>query len=416
VGVVKKFSLLLTLGTVLMGGGYKIPENSLNSVALSAANVAHSKSADAAYYNPANMAFMRDENLLEADLAYIGLSSINYKGSYTTSFGTTNGYDIESKREHFIVPSLHYVSQDMSGVRLGVSLVSPAGLSKRWEDAPAVFSAEEFTLKVIELNPSIAFKIRDNIAFSLGLTAVYSEGVVKSSSPVASRDMNGDSIDFGYNLALSYKPTSELEFALTYRSKVDLTSKGDATLFYRDMANSFGGGAGTAYNSFSSASVSVPVPALLNIAAAYTFASKTTLELVYEKNYWNSYKDLDFNYGSDVNLVTNIVFGKPVAKNFKDTDAFRFGVTQELDALKLMGGVVIDKSPVPNSTIGFELPDSDSLSLSLGARYQINDKLNIGLAALYSIREDRRVSNDSIDGEFTDASILIVSSAIEYKF
>lgn len=103
-------------------------------------------------------------------------------------------------------------------------------------------------------------------------------------------------------------------------------------------------------------------------------------------------------------------------KNFKDTDVFRFGVTQELDAIKLMGGFVIDKSPVPNETIGFELPDSDSLSLSCGVRYQLNDKLNIGVAALYSMREDTRVSNASIDGEFSDANVLIVSSAIEYKF
>jgi long-chain fatty acid transport protein len=189
-----------------------------------------------------------------------------------------------------------------------------------------------------------------------------------------------------------------------------LTSKGDATLFYYDTATA------TAYNSKSSASVSVPIPAVLNIAAAYTFPSKTTLEFVYERNYWSAYEELDFNYGSGVNPVTNAVFGKPIAKNFKDTDAFRFGVTQELDALRLMGGVVIDKTPVPNETIGFELPDSDSLSLSLGTRYQITQKINIGLAALYSMREDRRVSNASLQGEYSDANVLIVSSAVEYKF
>ena len=408
--------IFLLLGSTLFGGGYKIPETSLNSVALGAANVAHANGADAAYYNPANMAFMSNEAVIEGNLIYIGLSDINYKGSYTSSLGATSGYDIDSKRENFIIPSLHYVSQDISGARLGVSLVSPAGLSKRWQDAPAVYSSEEFTLKTVELNPSVAFKVSENIGVALGLRAIYTDGVVKSTSPIASRDMSGDSIDFGYNLALSYKPTSALEFALTYRSKVDLTSKGEATLFYRDMTNSFGGGAGTTYSSTSSASVSVPVPALLNIAAAYTFASKTTLELVYERNYWSVYKELDFNYGSGVNPVTNIVFGTPVAKNFKDSDTFRLGITQELDALKLMGGMVIDKSPVPNETIGFELPDSDSLSLSMGVRYQINDSLNIGLAALYSMREDRDVSNASIDGEFSDASVLIVSSAIEYKF
>lgn len=408
--------LLLLFGTALFGGGYKIPETSLNAVALGAANVAHANGADAAYYNPANMAFMKDEAVIEGNLIYIGLSDVNYKGSYTSSLGTTSGYNIDSKRENFIIPSLHYVSQDISGVRLGVSLVSPAGLSKRWEDAPAVFSAEEFTLKTVELNPTIAFKVNSDIALAFGVRAIYSEGIVKSSSPIAFRDMSGDSVDFGYNLALSYKPTAELEFALTYRSKVDLSIEGDASLFYRDITNSFGGGVGTTYSSFSTTSLSAPVPALLNIAAAYTFPSKTTLEFVYERNYWSSYKELDFNYGSGVNPVTNTVFGAPIAKNFKDTDTFRFGATQELDALKLMGGVVIDKSPIPNSTIGFELPDSDSLSLSCGVRYQLNDKLNIGVAALYSMREDRKVSNASIDGEFSDANILIVSSAIEYKF
>lgn len=52
----------------------------------------------------------------------------------------------------------------------------------------------------------------------------------------------------------------------------------------------------------------------------------------------------------------------------------------------------------------------------MGMRYQISNSLNIGIAALYSMREDRKVSNASIIGEFTDSNVLIVSSAIEYKF
>lgn len=58
----KKIALLsLVTASVLMAGGYKIPETSLNAVALSAANIAHSHGADAAYYNPANMVFMEDK-------------------------------------------------------------------------------------------------------------------------------------------------------------------------------------------------------------------------------------------------------------------------------------------------------------------------------------------------------------------
>lgn len=391
----RNITLFLMLGSALFAGGYKIPETSLNSVSLSCANVAHALGADAAYYNPANMIFMKNEAVMEANLMYIGLSDVNYKAA---------GIDIESKRENFIVPSLHYVSQEIGGARFGLSIVSPAGLSKRWDDAPALYSAQEFTLKTVEINPSAALSIGDKVAIALGFRAIYTEGVVRSTSPIASRDMKGDSVDFGYNLALSYKPTSALELALAYRSKVNLSVKGDAALSY--LAN----------NSISSASVSVPVPALLNVAVAYTLESKTTLEFVYERNYWSAYKELDFNYGSGVNPVANVVFGAPIAKNWRDTDVFRLGITQKLQKLTLMGGVVIDKSPAPDATLGFELPDSDSVSFSFGSRYQINEKINIGLGALYSIREDRRVSNATLDGEFSNASVLLISSALEYRF
>lgn len=412
----KKLSLPLLCAAALYGGGYKIPETSTDAVALGAANVAHAIGAHAAYYNPANMVFMKDESFVEANLIYIGLHDINYQGSYTASTVTSGGYDLDSKKENFLVPSLHYVSNDINGARFGLSVVSPAGLSKRWSDAPAVYSAEEFTLKTVEVNPSVALKIGDKIGVALGVRAIYSEGVVKSFSPVASRDMSGDSIDFGYNLALSYKPMTELELALTYRSKIDLSIEGDASLRYTDTANLFGGGIGKTYSSTGSATVSAPVPALLNLAAAYTFESGTTVELVYERNFWSEYKELDFDYGSGVNPVTNIVFGAPLAKEWKDSNVFRLGVTQELDRLTLMGGAIVDKTPVPNRTLGFELPDPDSFSLSLGAKYRVKEDISASFAALYCFKESRDVYNASIEGEFKDADILLVSVGLEYRF
>jgi len=417
----KKVALLsLVASSVLMAGGYKVPEVSTNGVALSAANVAHNKSADAAYYNPANMVFMKHNGIIETDFMYVGLAEINYKGTSTSALGTTGPHNIDSKDEHFFIPSLHYVSPDVDGARYGLSIISPAGLSKRWDSAPAIYTAEEFTLKTVEVNPSIALPIGDKVGIAIGIRAIYSKGDVRSTSPIASRSMDGDSLDFGYNLAIAYHPTKELELAVTYRSNIDLSVDGDAKLSFTDLFGSFtaftGSPAGTTYTSDSSANVEVPVPALLNVAAAYTFSTGTTVEFVYERNYWHEYKELDFNYGSGVNLATNQVFGAVVPKNWKDTDAFRLGVTQELDELTLMAGVVIDETPVPDNTLGYELPDSDSVSVSFGARYQVTDKINVGLATLYSIRDDRTVTNDSLSGEFTDSAAFLVSAGLEYRF
>ena len=405
---IKLTTLSLFATSAIYAGGYKIPETSLNGVALSAANVAHSHGADAAYYNPANMAFMADENSLEADLMYIGLDPVKYKGTA----GSSTAYDISAVRESFLIPSLNYVSPKLGDARIGLSIVVPGGLSKRWNDSPAKETAEEFTLEVVEINPTIAYPINDKLAVAFGLRALYSSGIVKSTSAAtASRDMEADSIDFGYNLALSYKPTKDIDLAVTYRSKVDLTEEGNGKLYLGDTtgAKVYDGGA----------SVTVPLPALLNIAVADTFSAKTTVEVVYERNFWSAYDSLDFEYVSSLPVILS-PFDAPIAKNWKDTNAFRLGVTQELDALTLMAGLVIDQTPVPDSSLSFELPDSNSVSVSFGGRYEINDKIDVGLSALYSKRDERTikaVDNDNkLEGKFSNSNVLIVSAGVGYKF
>lgn len=406
----KKIALIsLVASSVLMAGGYKIPETSLNAVALSAANIAHNKSADAAYYNPANMVFMTNENHMEADLTYIGLSEINFKG---VAGGAYDGVDIDSKKENFVVPSLHYVSGDVSSARFGLSVTVPGGLSKRWDDAPGSASAKEFTLETVEINPTVALPIGDKIGVAIGLRLIHSSGVVTAipAAGAVSQDMTGDSIDFGYNLALAYKPSSELELGLTYRSQVDLTEDGDADLLYTpggtiDPLTNYG------------ATLTVPLPAALSIAAAYTLPTKTTIEFVYERNYWSAYEEINFNFDDP---TAEAVFGPAKPKDWKDTSAFRLGVTQEYDKMTIMAGVVFDETPVPDSSIGFELPDSDSLSVSLGGRYKIDEKMDVGVSALYSMREDRSIaaadSDAGLDGEFTDSNVLLVSIGMGYKF
>lgn len=395
-------TLSLLASSVLIAGGYKIPETSTNGVALSAANVAHSQNADAAYYNPANMSFMADENALEMDLMVVSLDATNFKGD---SYDVT-GIDINAEKELFYIPSINYVSPKMGDFRLGLSVAVPGGLTKRWEDQPAKAVAEEFTLQVVEINPTVSYLINEQTSVAVGFRILHSEGVVKSSNPAtASRDLIGESFDFGYNLALTYKPTNDLELALTYRSNVDLTEEGNAKL-YIGSAKVYDGGT----------DVSVPLPAFLNLALAYTFESKTTVEFVYERSFWSAYDTLDFGYVSSIPLLLVSSMDGLINKNWKDTNAFRIGVTQELDLMTLMAGLVIDETPIPDETVSFELPGSDSLSVSFGARYDIDKEWNVGVAALYSMRDDRVTNNDEIEGTFSNSNVLVISAGIGYKF
>ncbi|WP_366755891.1 outer membrane protein transport protein [Sulfurimonas sp.] len=244
----------------------------------------------------------------------------------------------------------------------------------------------------MEINPSVAIPVNDKLSLAFGFRIVKSEGVVET----AYYKMTGDSIDYGYNLALSYKATTDLEMAMTYRSQINLTEEGTSELT-----------AGGTYD----VSLTVPLPAVASFAVAYTLPAKTTVEFVYERTMWSAYKAIDFEYS---NSTVESAYGNPVEKNWNDTNTFRLGLTKELDTMTLMAGIVYDESPVPDDTIAYELPDSNSLGLSIGGRYNINKQVDLGLAALYSMRESR----DSADGtgEFSGGNVLMVSAGVGYKF
>ncbi|MCP3671172.1 MAG: transporter [Gammaproteobacteria bacterium] len=399
----------------LLAGGYKIPENSINSTALSAAYVANAHGADAAYFNPAAMVFNEEGGSMEVDMTYIHLSATQY----TDNDGIFA--DDASDVERFLVPSFHYVSPKMGNARFGLSVATPAGLTKRW-DGTGKSSTQQFTLKTVEINPTAAYMFNDRFSAAVGARLVYSAGVVKSKAyPVGgglelARDLDGDSFDLGYNLALHFKPTDNLDLALTYRSKIDLTIEGDAHL-----VNDLGGVA--SYNG--DAKVGVPIPAALNLAVAYTFNDKTTVELVYERTYWSAYKELDFEYDNGAGWAGQplAVFDDVIEKDWSDSDTYRIGVTHKLDSQwTLMAGYAYDKTPVPERTAGFELPDSDAHIFSVGARYQYSDKLNVGFGLLYDKKDKLKLREgtdptESVDNaDFEDASAILLTMGVQYTF
>jgi long-chain fatty acid transport protein len=400
----KKIILISTIASSLVfASGYRLPESSTNSVALSAAYVANAHGADSSYYNPANMVFNDNTNQIEGALTYINLAEIKYTDNRNPAFNSN------SEEEDILAPSLFYSSKDYNNVRYGISLTVPGGLTKRWKSPYAKTFAEEFTLKIIELNPAVGYKINDQFAIGGGLRLIYSEGVVKSDGtgikkPVV-RDMEADTVEFGYNLAVSYKPTNEVTVAATYRSNVDLNHEGNAKL-YLSGTKLYDGGA----------SVEVPLPAVASLAVSYDFG-KTVVELEYDRTMWSEYKDLDFEFEDNVPIALKGAFDDPKPRDWEDTDAIRLGVTHKLnDKITLMGAVATDDNPAPEKNVGFELPDSDAMLYSGGINYRYSDKVSLGASFLYDSKDSRSVKNDTIDGKFEDAAATLITFGASYKF
>jgi long-chain fatty acid transport protein len=405
----KKISVLALASMFVAGSamasGWRIPEQSVDSTAKAGGNIASSTRADAAYFNPANMAWMEDTFHLEVDATYLYLSEIDYEDSRTSLA------DGSSEEEHFFIPTGFMVSPSYGGARFGLAIVAPYGLSKRWKDPYPKSFAEEFSLAVIEVNPTVSYSFGKMVSIAAGPRMLYADAKVKSSSfdtPLVAdtlRDMEDDTVEWGWNVALSVKPIEKLNISTTYRSHVDLDFEDDAA------ALRFG-----PINRTFDADVSVPAPAVFALSVAYDVVENFNVELTWDRTFWSEYEDLDFNFSP---VIPGNPFDVPQERNWDDTDAFRIGLTWTVnDTWTLMGGFAYDENPAPEENIGFELPDSDAWIYSLGAQYKVSDKMDVGIAALYDYKESRTVqtTDGRIDGEFTNASALLVTVGMNYRF
>ncbi len=171
-----KYSLIICtlLGTSSFASAWKIPEQSAQSIALAGAYVSASKGAQSSYYNPANMSFNENKNEMDFSLIGVYLNSVNYKDN------TSSNKDANSEIERILIPGFFYTSKEANGFRFGLSSTAPGGLTKRWNDLYPKTFAEKFSLKIVELNPVISYKLTENLSIAGGFRTLYSQGVVKS--------------------------------------------------------------------------------------------------------------------------------------------------------------------------------------------------------------------------------------------
>lgn len=379
--------------------GFRITNQSLGAVGISGAHVAYTPGPDASYYNPANMVFLPDHWQLESSLTVLHLPEIEYTDSRGPLF---NGH---SEEEFFYLPLIHLTTEKYGGVRYGFSLTYPYGLSKQWHQVYPKSLAEEFSLLTVEANPTIAFAVTEWLSVGGGIRFVYGKGEVKNAiegflSPLSMHSsLEGTDTNLGYNLAVSVRPTSKWTIGTTYRSEVRLDLNGDSDF-------SVSGGVFPPYQGKSE--VSIHLPAVLSLATSYSW-DKLTVELGWDRTFWSSFDNLDFLYNPGVTGTPYALFDVILQKNWNDSDAYRLGLTYAWnDRWTSTFGVAYERTPVPASTLGFELPDSDAMMYCAGIRHRYSTNVEYGLSYMYYRTKARTIDAGSdanlsgIDGRFTD--------------
>ena len=401
--------------SLLNAGGYKVPEQSADSLGLAASNVAFSFGADAAYFNPANMMFLDGRHHFESTLGWFHINSLDFK--------TDSGKTYSSKKFDSLAGTFSFVSPELyENWKFGLALAVPAAVGISWEDPETAFTGKRFKLQVVELNPTVAYRINDKLAIAVGARGVYTKGKIASDFGVGYREIQGDAINYGYNVALTYRPIEELSFAVTYRSKVNLELKGHTDADFKGPL------APISYHG--KTRVEIPLPAQLVLATGYKF-SDFTLLLAYDRTYWSNFKDYDFEFGDKTAAHTNPPFGRffkammddPVVKNAKDSNTYRIGFAYDVnEKLRLMAGFSYDEDITSSNHTGLELPNTTSKAYTAGLNYKFTDNLEVAFGYVYQHRDKKRATDiatstrTKMSGEFDSGKIQIVGTTFKYTF
>ena len=401
--------------SLLNAGGYKVPEQSADSLGLAASNVAFSFGADAAYFNPANMMFLDGRHHVESTLGWFHIHSLDFKTDSGKTYSSQK-FDSLAGTFSFVTPELY------ENWKFGLALAVPAAVGISWEDPETAFTGKRFKLQVVELNPTVAYRINDKLAVAVGARGVYTKGKIASDFGVGYREIQGDAINYGYNVALTYRPIEELSFAVTYRSKVNLELKGSTDAdFNRPLAP-------ISYHG--KTRVEIPLPAQLVLATGYKF-SDFTLLLAFERTYWSKFKDYDFEFGDKTAAHTNPPFGRafkllmddPVVKNAKDSNTYRIGLAYDVnEKLRLMAGFSYDEDITSSNHTGLELPNTTSKAYTAGLNYKFTDNLEVAFGYVYQHRDKKRATDiassttTKMSGEFDSGKIQIVGTTFKYTF
>lgn len=455
-----------------MASGYKLNEQSAAGMGTAhAGRAAMAEDASVVFYNPAAMTEL-DRAQLTAGFTYI-----NGTGEFTGS--SQNAAQLPSSFEGYdnggnylgeaFIPFAYYVQPINDKLSLGLGIFSPFGTATDYGDnfAGAGF-ADETSLKSIEIAPTFAYKINDQLSIGGGIDIVYMEGLLSKATdlipynptvtgldnPALSGfeshfEVSGDDWGYGWNLGAYYKLSDATTLGFAYRSEIEITLEGDAELESADGNLTFFNGTGltTLPTRKQAAEVPLTTPASATLSATHQATDELLLQVGATWTGWSSFQNFDvhatenvanpadptggFADGvadvSDLSKLGGDYIGH-IDERWTDVWAIALGGSYQLnDKVVLRAGYAYDQSPVRDEFRTARVPSSDRQWLTFGAGYIVDSNLSVDVAAgyLFMYPMDLNEVNKNVDNTQKDAAyvkgeyeidVFGLSAQVNYKF
>lgn len=417
--------LLTTFGGSAGASGFQLTadQNMSGLGNAQAGSAAVAENASTIFFNPAGMTQLQEREFSGGIQAIMPSMKFSNGASNATGLSGNGGNGGSAA----FVPNAYLSWAVTRDLYLGVGLGAPFGLKSEyghlWTGAA---QSEHFGIKTLNINPSIAYRVTDQLSLGFGVDwqkfeAEYRKvagvnlvpGVVNFAgvtSVLKARDTS-----WSWNAGALFKLSPATKIGVSYRAAVKYKLKGSNTLTSDGTAegNTALGLLNASVPSYVDASANLKLPEVWIFSIAHKLNGRWEVLTDLSRTGWSSIQRIDIIQSSGVPLTS-------INSAFRDTWRIAFGTNYQLnDAYKLKLGMAYDQTPVKGAdTRMVSLPDNNRISLSAGVQWKSSEttSLDVGVAYVYfkksPIHNDQtgeRISAGLVDGTFNNHAWLLGS-------
>jgi len=365
------------------------------------------------YFNPAvtagndkseiitSLSYLRlaiDPDNVSSNFNYPGVGSVNRAGSESRNVGTQK-----------LIPALYFSSPINDKMAFNLAITSPFGLETKYnKNSPGRFRAIKSSISTLNLNPSLAYKLTDDLSFGAGLVAQYytanlTKEVFTSQTTTGLGTVDGSDWGYGYNFGFKYDISKDLKVGLGYRSKIDYKLKGNVDVNDNLLASKF--------------KSKTTTPESMSIGVAYNVNSD--LQIVADSIWtrWSRLKNLDV-------VAQNPLLNSTTKFNWNDSFLHSVGTNYALNKNNLLRtGLAYEKEAMNDRNREPIVPSSDKYWITAGLNHKLGDGLEIDLAYVHQIYKTAKINivdygskgEGSVSGKYK-TTVDVISLALKKQF
>ncbi|WP_165663919.1 OmpP1/FadL family transporter [Metapseudomonas otitidis] len=415
-----KTSLALAVAgasTYSLAGGFAINEQSVSGMGTAFAGRSSSaEDASTVFGNPAGMSRLKREQVSG------GFALLDAKTDIDHGRGSFSGSNDGDMVPFIGVPMGYYVKPIDDKWTFGLGMYVPFGLVTDYEKGfQGRYYGTRSEVRVVTLQPTVSYKINDQLSVGFGPTINRIDGELTSALPnpvPGAADgkvkVKGDDTALGFNAGVLFEVDPSTRLGLTYHSKVKYKLRGDTTV---STSGVLAGSAGK-YD----ASLDLETPESVDFSITHDLNADWTL---YAGTTWTRWSRLE-----EIKVENDGVRG-PLAgalgtiteeQHWRDTWSYAVGAAYKLNReWTLRAGLAYDQSPTRNEYRSPRIPTDDRKILSLGAAWSPSDDWTVDLAYSY-LKEDEATVNQSSSSSKGNYSSTYKNSAhglgaqVTYRF